>query len=105
MHSNGPVLDDEVLADPEVQAAIKEEGSVHRKFSIVNTDRAAFGRVGGAVARLHGDSGFAGTLSFDLEVHTPNSISSLAKITLNTSSSTYLFVCSSSESFWTNASG
>lgn len=82
MHSNGPVLDDEVLADPEVQAAIKEEGSVHRKFSIVNTDRAAFGRVGGAVARLHGDSGFAGTLSFDLEVHTLNSISSLAKITL-----------------------
>ncbi|BDA41678.1 Ferredoxin-dependent glutamate synthase, chloroplastic [Coccomyxa sp. Obi] len=67
VHSNGPVLDDEILADPEVQAAIKEEGSVHRKFSIVNTDRAAFGRVGGAVAKLHGDSGFAGTLSFDLE--------------------------------------
>lgn len=41
---------------------------MHRKLSIVNTDRAAFGRVGGAVARLHGDSGFAGTLSFDLEV-------------------------------------
>ncbi len=68
VHSNGPVLDDEILADPEVQAAIKDEGSVHRKFSIVNTDRAAFGRVGGAVAKLHGDSGFAGTLSFDLEV-------------------------------------
>ena len=37
-------------------------------FKILNTDRATFGRVGGAVAKLHGDSGFAGTLSFDLEV-------------------------------------
>ena len=68
MHGNGPVLDDEILADPEVQDAIKNEGSVHRNFKILNTDRATFGRVGGAVAKLHGDSGFAGNLSFDLEV-------------------------------------
>ena len=68
VHGNGPVLDDDILADPEVQDAIKNEGSVHRSFKILNTDRATFGRVGGAVAKLHGDSGFAGTLSFDLEV-------------------------------------
>lgn len=68
MHGNGPVLDDEILADPEVQDAIKNEGSVHRSFKILNTDRATFGRVGGAVAKLHGDSGFAGNLSFDMEV-------------------------------------
>ena len=68
VHGNGPVLDDEILEDPEVQEAIKNEGSVHKKYKIVNTDRATFGRVGGAVARLHGDSGFAGTLSFDLQV-------------------------------------
>ena len=71
VHSNGPVLDDEILEDAEVQDAIKNEGSVHRKFKILNTDRATFGRVGGAVAKLHGDSGFAGNLSFDLEVMTP----------------------------------
>ena len=71
MHGNGPVLDDEILEDAEVQDAIKNEGSVHRKYNIVNTDRATFGRVGGAVAKLHGDSGFAGTLSFDLEVSSP----------------------------------
>lgn len=68
VHGNGPVLDDEILADPEVQAAIREEGSVQRAYDITNVDRAAFGRVGGAVARLHGDSGFAGTLSFELQV-------------------------------------
>ena len=68
MHGNGPVLDDEILADPEIQDAIKNEGSVHRSFKILNTDRATFGRVGGAVAKLHGDSGFAGNLSFDLQV-------------------------------------
>ena len=68
MHSNGPVLDDEILADPEVQASIRDEGSVQRSYDITNVDRAAFGRVGGAVARLHGDSGFAGTLAFDLQV-------------------------------------
>lgn len=68
VHENGPVLDDEILADPEVQAAINEEGSVHRSYKILNVDRAALGRVGGAVARLHGDSGFAGTISLDLQV-------------------------------------
>jgi len=68
VHGNGPVLDDEILADSEVQDAIKNEGSIHRKFKILNTDRATLGRVGGAVAKLHGDSGFAGSLSFDMEV-------------------------------------
>ena len=68
VHGNGPVLDDEILADPEVQKAIQEEGTVQRSLDITNEDRAAFGRVGGAVARLHGDSGFAGSLSFDLQV-------------------------------------
>ena len=73
MHGNGPVLDDEILADPEVAEAIKTEGSVHRSYDIFNTDRAFLARVGGAIARLHGDSGFAGTVSIDLKVSTPPS--------------------------------
>ena len=68
MHSNGPCLDDEILADPEVQDAIKNEGKVHRKMKIVNTDRATLGRIGGAIAKIHGDSGFAGEVSIDFEV-------------------------------------
>ena len=74
MHGNGPVLDDEILADPEVAEAIKSEGSVHRAYDILNTDRASLGRVGGAIARLHGDSGFAGTVSIDLKVSPPVSL-------------------------------
>ncbi len=71
VHSNGGCMDDEILADPEIQEAIKNEGKVHRKFDIVNTDRATLGRIGGAIAKLHGDSGFAGQVSIDFEVCTP----------------------------------
>lgn len=72
VHGNGPVLDDEILADPEVKEAIESEGSIQRSYEIFNTDRAALGRLGGAIARLHGDTGFAGSISIDLEV-TPSS--------------------------------
>lgn len=74
-HSNGPVLDDEILADSEVMEAIKSEGTVHRSYNIQNTDRASLGRVGGAIARLHGDSGFAGQVSIDLQASCPVCVS------------------------------
>ena len=71
VHSNGACLDDEILADPEIQDAIKNEGKAHREFEIVNTDRATLGRLGGAIAKQHGDSGFAGEISIDFKVHFP----------------------------------
>lgn len=67
-HSNGPVLDDNILEDKEVTNAIETEGTVHKSYEIFNTDRASLGRVGGRIARLHGDTGFAGTVSIDLQV-------------------------------------
>jgi glutamate synthase (ferredoxin) len=57
VHSNGPVLDDEILADKEVQEAIRTQGSVTKAYDIVNVDRSALGRVAGAVAKPYGDSG------------------------------------------------
>ena len=54
MHDIGPVWDDEVLADPEVQAAIRDNGTVRREYIVTNQDRSALGRIGGAVARVHG---------------------------------------------------
>ena len=66
VHDNGPVLDDDLLADKEVVAAIAKEGTVAREVEIVNVDRAALGRLAGAVARQHGDSGFAGTIDITL---------------------------------------
>jgi glutamate synthase (ferredoxin) len=38
-HSNGPVIDDEFLADAELLEAIEEGGSVTREAVVVNTDR------------------------------------------------------------------
>lgn len=43
-----------------LQAAIASGGSVSKEFDIINVDRSALGRVGGAIARKYGDSGFAG---------------------------------------------
>ena len=54
MHSNGPMWDDEILADPEVQAAIAGNGVVRREREVTNVDRAALGRIGGAIAKQHG---------------------------------------------------
>ena len=65
-HSNGPMLDDALVADAEVERAIAAEGSASRDVEITNVDRAALGRLAGAVARVHGDSGFAGTIELNL---------------------------------------
>jgi len=60
VHSNGPVLDDVILADKEVVAAIEAQGSVRREYEIINTDRSALARVSGEIAKRYGDSGFKG---------------------------------------------
>ncbi len=65
-HTNGPVLDDEILADADIQAAIANEGTVSKEYAIVNVDRAALGRVGGAIAKKYGDNGFAGSVQLTL---------------------------------------
>lgn len=68
VHSNGPQLDDDILADPEVMAAIKDNGTVERRYDINNVQRTLLGRVGGCVAKHHGDFGFSGSLTFNLFV-------------------------------------
>jgi glutamate synthase (ferredoxin) len=60
VHSNGPQLDDEILADAEVMAAIEGQGTAARSYEIINTDRSALARVSGAIAKRYGDSGFGG---------------------------------------------
>ena len=65
-HDNGPVLDDRILADAEVSAAIEAGGAVERAYDIVNTDRAACARVAGRIAKRWGDDGCPGTIKLDL---------------------------------------
>ncbi|MEM9157041.1 MAG: glutamate synthase large subunit, partial [Cyanobacteria bacterium P01_F01_bin.33] len=59
VHSNGPVLDDELLSTPELQAAIAKSGQLFIDSTIVNTDRSVGARIAGAIAKQHGNNGFA----------------------------------------------
>lgn len=59
MHGNGPVLDEAILARPEVQKAIETCDTATVELPIANTDRCLGGRIAGTLARLYGDTGFA----------------------------------------------
>jgi glutamate synthase (ferredoxin) len=61
------VLDDELLSNAKLQAAIADEGTVDITTAIVNTDRSVGGRVAGQVAKKYGNHGFAGSLNLTFE--------------------------------------
>ncbi len=65
-HDNGPQLDDEILADADVAAAIASHGTVMREYDINNEDRSLLARVAGAIAEKHGDTGFKGKVQLNL---------------------------------------
>jgi glutamate synthase (ferredoxin) len=67
VHSNGPVLDDQLLAAPEIQVAIRNQGSVTKDVGVVNTDRSVGTRVAGAIAKLYGDTGFEGQITLNFK--------------------------------------
>jgi glutamate synthase (ferredoxin) len=67
VHSNGHVLDDEILADPEIKAAIDGQGVANKSYKVVNTDRSIGGRISGAIATKYGDSAFEGQLTLNFE--------------------------------------
>ncbi|KAL6530542.1 Ferredoxin-dependent glutamate synthase [Orobanche minor] len=63
VHSNGPVLDDTLLSDPEITKAIDNETVVNKSVKIYNVDRAVCGRIAGVIAKRYGDAGFSGQLN------------------------------------------
>lgn len=67
VHSNGPVLDDELLADSEIANAIANQGTVTKTVKIVNTDRSTGARVAGSIAQKYGNDGFEGEISLNFE--------------------------------------
>lgn len=85
VHSNGPVLDDEILADVEVQTAIREQGSISKTYKVVNTDRSLGARVSGAIAKQYGDTGFEGQLVLNFQGSVGQSFGAflLSGLTLN----------------------
>lgn len=68
MHSVGEVLDDEILARPEIQEAIRTGGTVSLDLDIVNVDRSTLGRLGGAISKEYGDKGFPGSININFTV-------------------------------------
>ncbi|MEW5860975.1 MAG: glutamate synthase-related protein [Cyanobacteriota bacterium] len=85
VHSNGPVLDDQLLNDPEVQDAIANQSSVTKAVTVVNTDRTVGARIAGAIASQYGNTGWSGsiTLNFQGSVGQSFGAFNLPGITLN----------------------
>ncbi|MCX7592284.1 MAG: glutamate synthase-related protein [Fischerella sp.] len=67
VHSNGAVLDDQLLGDPDIQAAIANHSVVTKTVAVVNTDRTVGARLAGAIASQYGDNGFAGQINLNFQ--------------------------------------
>ncbi len=66
-HGNGAVLEDQLLADAELMAAIESHGTIQRSIEIVNTDRSVCARLAGEIAARHGNRGFNGQLQLHFQ--------------------------------------
>jgi glutamate synthase (ferredoxin) len=67
VHTNGPVLDDELLADPTIQQAIASQGTAEKTVPVVNTDRTVGARISGVIAKQYGNTGFGGQINLTFE--------------------------------------
>ncbi|MDZ8224582.1 MULTISPECIES: glutamate synthase-related protein [unclassified Nostoc] len=65
VHSNGVVLDDKMLADSDIQTAIRDQSTVTKTYPIINTDRTVGTRLAGAIASQYGDSDFEGQINLN----------------------------------------
>jgi len=66
-HGNGPILEDQLLGDTGLVAAIDGHGQVARSLAILNTDRSVGARISGEIAARHGNTGFQGQLDLTYE--------------------------------------
>jgi glutamate synthase (ferredoxin) len=66
-NSNGPVLDDEILSDPNVVEAINNCHDVYKQIKITNMNRAVGARISGQIVKLYGNKGFTGSLNFSFQ--------------------------------------
>jgi glutamate synthase (ferredoxin) len=66
-HSNGPVLDDQILADTEIQEALTHQTQVFKTYKLVNTDRSVGTRLAGEIAKRYGNTGFEGQITLNFQ--------------------------------------
>ena len=67
VHSNGNVLDDILLNDPDIKHAIELQSYIIKTVPIVNTDRCVGARISGVIAKKYGNYGFKGNLQLDFQ--------------------------------------
>lgn len=65
VHNNGPVMDDDILAIPEISNAIKSETEIIKHFKIANTNRTVGTRLSGIIAQNYGNTGFKGLIKLN----------------------------------------
>nr|WP_144051406.1 glutamate synthase large subunit [Geminocystis herdmanii] len=66
-HTNGNVLDNEILADTAITDAIHHQDIVTKEINIINTDRSVGARIAGVIAKQYGDYGFNGQLNLNFK--------------------------------------
>lgn len=62
VHSNGTVMDDDILSLTDIQDAIKHQHSIEKHLKITTINRTVGGRISGNIAKLYGNKGFKGTI-------------------------------------------
>ena len=62
VHSNGLVLDNDILSSQDVKLAIENNKEVEKHIRIVNTDRTVGARISGYIASRYGNIGYKGKL-------------------------------------------
>lgn len=62
VHSNGNVLDDVLLSDPDLLNAINQQSNIIKKLNIFNTDRTVGARISGQIVQKYGNCGFQGNI-------------------------------------------
>ncbi|NDJ17003.1 glutamate synthase large subunit [Myxacorys almedinensis A] len=65
VHSNDHGVDDDLLAEAEVQAAIASQSNLTKDVVVVNTDRTVATRIAGAIAAKYGNSGFGAQVTLN----------------------------------------
>lgn len=66
-HTNGQVLDDKLLSDPDMIHAIHYQKDVVKEVSITNSDRAVGARISGVIVEKYGNYGFRGSLQLNFK--------------------------------------
>ena len=68
-HSNGPVLEDEILNNTQFINTLNNHGKFNKNIQIKNIDRSVCAKISGEIAERYGNNGFEGELNLNFNGH------------------------------------